>query len=104
MIRDVIYVESGEPIRELLKKLVSHKIGGVPVLDDDGRSLGMVSNGDVLRAVAPQEATIFNLYTMVFAIEKQEMQESVKAQLDHTVNEIMTQRKLYYVHPDDDLE
>lgn len=104
MIRDVVYAHSGEPVRDLLARLVEHRIGGVPVLNDDNKIVGMVSDGDILRALAPQEATIFNLYTMVFAVEKQEMQESVKQQLAHSVDDIMTQRRLYYVHPDDDIE
>lgn len=104
MIRDVIYVDSGESVRNLLKLLVRHKIGGVPVMDQERHLLGMISDGDVLRALAPREQTIFSVYIMVFAYEKQEMSTVIREQLDKTVDEIMTGRKIYYVRPEDEVE
>src|SRR5699024_11197728 len=95
MITDVIYMTSGDSVRHLLKQLVTHKIGGVPVLDEDHRIIGMISDGDVLRALAPQEETIFNIYTMVFAVEKQEVRDIVKKTMSNTVDELMTDKKIY---------
>ncbi|HEX7064732.1 MAG TPA: CBS domain-containing protein, partial [Bacillales bacterium] len=79
-----------------------HKIGGVPVVDDNQRLLGMISDGDVLRAITPRDQTVFDFYTISFVMEKQEVDTSIRRQLDDTVEKIMTRRNLSYVHPDDD--
>lgn len=54
MIRDVITVKKETTIRELLKVLAHHRIGGVPVVDAEGKLLGMVSDGDVIRFLQPK--------------------------------------------------
>lgn len=104
MIEDVVQVRSGESVRQLLQLLVDNKIGGVPVLDKESHLLGMISDGDVLRALSPREQTIYSAWVLVFTVEKQEMEESIQEQLDRTVDQLMNDRKLYYVYPDDDIE
>lgn len=104
MISDVIDVKRNETVETLLKKLVTHKIGGVPVVDDANQLIGMISDGDVLRALAPKEQTTIDFYTVVVRLEKQEISTSVEQMLSSTVDQIMTKRKLYYVQPEDDFE
>ncbi|MFC7392301.1 CBS domain-containing protein [Scopulibacillus cellulosilyticus] len=105
MITDVIYVKKDETVRQLLRKLVTHKIGGVPVLDDEHKLLGMISDGDVVRALANnKQQTTFDFYSMIIRLEKTELKTSVKRKMDWTVDKVMTKRKLYYVNPDDDFE
>lgn len=104
MIRDVIFVKKGETVRNLLRTLVEHKIGGVPVVGDMNRLLGMISDGDVLRALTPREQTVFDFYTISFVLEKQEVKEKIKHKLQEPVDKMMTRRNLYYVHPEDDFE
>ncbi|GGE56977.1 CBS domain-containing protein [Pullulanibacillus camelliae] len=104
MIYDVIKVKKSDTVRDLLKKLVKHKIGGVPVVDDSDVLVGMVSDGDVLRALSPKEETVIDFYTMVFLIEKQETKTAISKVLDKTVESIMTQRRIYDVHPEDAFE
>ncbi|MFC4619823.1 CBS domain-containing protein [Camelliibacillus cellulosilyticus] len=104
MIYDVIHVKKDDSVRSLLRKLAQFKIGGVPVVDDNQNLVGMVSDGDVLRAFDPKEQTIFDFYTMVFILNKREVRETVREVIDNTVGQIMTKRKLFYVHPDDEFE
>jgi len=104
MIRDVIFVKKGETVRNLLRTLVEHKIGGVPVVGDMNRLLGMISDGDVLRALTPREQTVFDFYTISFVLEKQEVREKIKYKLEEPVDKLMTKRSLYYLHPEDDFE
>ncbi|MBM7645752.1 CBS domain-containing protein [Scopulibacillus daqui] len=105
MITDVIYAKKDDTVRELLKKLVKHKIGGVPVLDNEHKLLGMVSDGDVVRAVANnKQQTTFDFYSMIIRLEKTELKTSVKQKMDWPVDKMMTRRKIYYVNPDDNFE
>jgi len=45
---DVIAVTPGTSIQEAARLIVSHGVSGLPVVDDDGMVLGMVSDGDLI--------------------------------------------------------
>jgi len=48
MSREVVGVPPGASLREVARVLLEHGISGVPVLSDEGKVLGVVSEGDVL--------------------------------------------------------
>lgn len=48
MHRDVVSASPGMSVRELARLLQRHRVGGVPVLDDDGAALGTVTVTDLL--------------------------------------------------------
>jgi CBS domain-containing protein len=48
MQKDVITVHPGDTVRELAGVLAEHKISGVPVVDDEGGVIGMVTEADVI--------------------------------------------------------
>lgn len=105
MITDVVSVKQSESVRHLLNVLVENKIGGAPVVDDQGILVGMVSDGDVLRALSPHtEPSFFDLYMMVMVYQKKELGESIRQMMDEPVRNIMNKRKLYTVRPDDPFE
>jgi CBS domain-containing protein len=52
MQRDVITVSPSTSVREISQTLARESIGGVPVVDDDGKVVGMVSATDIVRATA----------------------------------------------------
>lgn len=57
MTTEVVTVSPDTPTREIARALLEHRISAVPVVDDDGRPLGMVSEGDLIgRDEADQEA------------------------------------------------
>ena len=49
MTREVVSVLPGASIEEIAKVLVENKISGVPVVDDVGNLVGIVSEGDLLQ-------------------------------------------------------
>lgn len=51
MTRDVWCVASTSLIEDVTRILLDHDISGAPVVDDEGRALGVVSKTDVLRAM-----------------------------------------------------
>lgn len=105
MIKDVITVKESDSLRHLLTELVTHKIGGVPVVDQNEKMVGMVSDGDVLRSLTPRrEQNIMNFYMMVLIYQGQETDVSIKERVNEPVKNIMTTRKVQSVHPDDDFE
>jgi len=52
MTTDVVTVRSDMPLKEVAKLLLERRISGVPVVDDDGALLGVVSEADFLRKEA----------------------------------------------------
>jgi CBS-domain-containing membrane protein len=56
MTTDVITVTQATPYKEILRRLAERRISAVPVVDDDGRLIGIVSRGDVLKTfLTPDE-------------------------------------------------
>ncbi len=47
----VIHVEPDMPLTRVLQMMVTNRIRSFPVLDGDGKLLGMISRGDVMRAL-----------------------------------------------------
>ena len=48
MIRDVIKAYSNDPINEVAKKMIKHKISHIPVVDSENRLKGMVTDIDLM--------------------------------------------------------
>lgn len=48
MTRDVVTVRPDATLKEAARELVARRISGMPVVDEDGRVLGVLSEGDLL--------------------------------------------------------
>ena len=48
MTTDVVTVEAWTPFKEIVARLAEHRISAVPVMDNDGRVLGVVTEADLL--------------------------------------------------------
>jgi acetoin utilization protein AcuB len=51
MSRDVFTIQPDETIFEAAKLMLDHKIGGLPVVDEKGQVLGMITESDIFRMV-----------------------------------------------------
>ncbi|WP_042459951.1 CBS domain-containing protein [Neobacillus dielmonensis] len=101
MITKLFTVKRNTTVKELLQVLNSNRIGGVPVVDDNGHLAGIVSDGDVLRYLAPKPLGFTGL---IYIIEDGEIEDIIKEKLHTSVKEIMTKRNVVSVSPDDDFE
>ena len=50
----VVTVAPGEPLAEAARQMVDNRIGGLPVLDDNGQIVGILTETDLLRALIDQ--------------------------------------------------
>lgn len=93
MTKDVITVSPETSVRDVAALLVKHKISGIPVVDKDGKVLGIVSEGDVLRKrIAPKAPdTLSILGTMICYDGMKEYQEAFRKMGANTAVEIMTE-------------
>jgi CBS domain-containing protein len=53
MDRDLTSLSEGTTLLEAIALIVAHKTSGLPVLDDNGRVVGFLSEGDILKAAIP---------------------------------------------------
>ncbi|MFD2630613.1 CBS domain-containing protein [Oceanobacillus kapialis] len=98
MIRDVISVKKETTIKELLEKLVQHKITGVPVVDEEGKLLGMATDGDVIRDIQPKGRTVYDIFSLILVSEQADLKDRLRYSLDRQVKEIM-QKNVVTVKP-----
>ncbi|RPK87606.1 CBS domain-containing protein [Streptomyces sp. ADI98-10] len=54
--REVVSVRGDTPFREIVRTLSEHQVTAAPVVDGDGRVVGVVSEGDLLRKTADRAA------------------------------------------------
>lgn len=101
MITKVYTVKPTNTVKELLELLTNNRIGGVPVVDDKDNLVGMISDGDVLRYLAPNPIGIVGL---VYIIEQAKFEDVLLEKLETPVKEIMTKKHIVSVSPDDDFE
>ncbi|MFQ5688901.1 MAG: CBS domain-containing protein [Gemmatimonadota bacterium] len=59
--RGVVTVTPEQTVLSAMRVLVEHRIGAVPVLDEDGRPCGILSERDVLRIGSRDPALLENL-------------------------------------------
>jgi CBS domain-containing protein len=57
MTAPVITTRERTPVRELVDLMATHRVSAVPIVDDDNRVVGLVSQADLLPTVAATEAT-----------------------------------------------
>ncbi len=104
MTPDPITVAPQTPVAEIARLLLEHRINGVPVIDLEGRMLGIITAGDLIYRAADEtlgpRTSIWkeNFYKSVF---RRHPEETDKDQ-GRTAMEVMT-RDVHSVEPDTDI-
>ena len=104
MIPDVISIKPDATIKELLKLLTKHHIGGVPVVDNQNKLIGIVSDGDIIRYLAPKEESVRDFIYDIFIEEGETEQEILKDKINTTVDKLMPKKQIYTLKEDDTFE
>lgn len=96
MTKAVITVGPTTPIQEAARTLVKHGISGVPVVDDGGGVVGLLSEGDLILRHKPRERTP---WWRVFFDDGERLAREYQKAVGTTVEEVMT-RSVISVGPD----
>lgn len=104
MIHDVKTLKPSNTVKELLMVLVTNKIGGAPVTDDVGKLVGFISDGDVLRFLAPKPKNLFGLYHLVYLDEDAKIEDNLEENLQTPISEMMESKNIVAVTPETALE
>lgn len=109
MIHDVVSIKPSATIKDLLKLLIKHGIGGVPVVDNQNKLMGIVSDGDVIRYLAPKEGTvrdfIYNTFVEEGETEQDLLSEKINTNVAHIIaGNILHKKRSYTVKEEDTFE
>lgn len=89
MTKDVITVRPETPVLQVARTLLERHISGVPVVDDDGRVIGIVSEGDLMRRIQGETEGRGSWWLALFTSSVERMREFVKAH-GQTARHVMT--------------
>jgi len=94
MTTDVITVNQTTTIEDLAQILMEHKISGVPVIDDNGDLIGIVTENDLIsqnkRLHIPTVMRLFDAYVMLESPSK--IEKEIKKMAAITVNDIYVKK------------
>jgi CBS domain-containing protein len=96
MTKDVISVKPTTSVHEAARTLVEHRISGVPVVDDAGRVVGLLTEGDLILRHKPREHAP---WWRAFFSDGEELAREYQKAVGMTVAEVMT-RSVISVAPD----
>lgn len=105
MTKNVISVSPNDEIEKAARLLLEHKISGMPVVDEESRVVGIISEGDLVIREQEVKAPAFSeiLGGVIFLESQKRFFEELKKTIALTVDELMS-RKVYTVNEEAPLE
>lgn len=105
MNREVIVVKEEDTIEDVIKLLLEHNISGIPVVDDQRRVIGIVTEGDIIyRSKKLQIPTYFTILdSYIFLESTKNFEKDLKKMAAYKVSEVMT-KKVITVEQDEKIE
>lgn len=81
----------GSSLRDVAKVLIGEKVSGVPVVDTNNKVVGFISDGDLMRYLASEDATILDTSLMMYRFDDPEsFSQRVTTLLKLKVDDVMT--------------
>ena len=77
-----------------MREIVTRQISGAPLVDEDGKLAGYISDGDIMRYLAEQHPTFTTSYSFIQAANNQTLDERMKELMDLPVSAICTEQAL----------
>ena len=104
MTRDVVTVKPSAPVSEIARLMVQNNISGIPVVDDAGRLLGVVTERDLIARHARVHFPTYIplLESIVYVGNRHHFEEELRRALATSAGEIMSSAVATVV-PDTDI-
>ena len=105
MTTDVIIAKKGDTISKVANILISGKIGGLPVVDEDNRVVGIISETDIIKKEKKAHSTPFInvLEGIIFLDDINKMEKDLKEIAAYKVEDLMS-TNIIKVHEDDNFD
>ena len=93
------------PLKDAIQLLATHRISGLPVVDEDGEAVGEISETDLMWQVsgASLPAYVMLLDSVVYLTNPARYSKELHKALGQTVADVMS-RKITLIQTDDDLQ
>jgi len=104
MVRDVISVRPNSSIKDVMTTFVEKKIGGVPIVDENGKLSGIVTDGDILRAIKPIDRRIQDYFSFITYVAEEDLEERLDEMAKVEIIRIAKTNGIVSVHPNDDMK
>ena len=105
MTRDVITVTKDQTVNQVINLLMDMNISGLPVVDEKGKVIGIVTEGDLIyrskKLEIPRYFTILDSY--IFLDNTKKMEEQIRKMVGYRVEDIMT-KNVIVVDADETVE
>lgn len=93
MTSTVITIKPGATVEELARVLIEHKISGVPVVDDEDRIMGIVTENDLIRKNKRFHIpTVIRIFDAYIPLGSGKAEEEIRKMTAVTVDEIYTKK------------
>lgn len=102
MSRDPITVRLETPLKEAIQILAERRISGLPVVDEDGKLVGIISETDLMwqeTGVTPPAYIMF-LDSVIYLENPARYDRDLHKALGQKVEEVMTKEHLSITYPD----
>lgn len=103
MITDVVSVHEDDLISVVLKKMIDHRIGIIPVLDSKDRLSGVITDGDIMRTLLPKQMTVYDWYSLIASVKVEITRGHLEDLLNKKVSKLMRKRNILTVTVERDL-
>ena len=94
MSRQFVAVTPQTTIKEVIEQFLEHKITSVPVLGANKNLVGMVSDGDIIRHLSPQEDAVYELFYSAYVADQPVGTDLVQQKMLDPVSKIMRTKHL----------
>ncbi|MFC2099618.1 HPP family protein [Candidatus Bipolaricaulota bacterium] len=101
MTKDLTSVEKDMPVRELIFVLDNAEMPNVPVVDEENRLIGFISEKDLIRAALPGYFEM--LHSASFIPDMNQLARKLDQIADEPIEKYMNQKVLSVTEEDDDL-
>ena len=99
MIYNVFTAKPSTTVKELISIFESKRIGGVPVVDNKGNLVGMVSDGDIVRFLSPTKEKIHVYHYLTYFEIDESVEDVLREKMDTPVSEIMVKKNIKTLSP-----
>ena len=104
MIYNVSTAKPSTTVKELISLFEMKRIGGVPVVDNEGNLVGMVSDEDIVRLLSPLKEKIYASPYIAYKEEAEKVEDVLRKKMNTPICEIMVKKNIKTLSPDDDFE
>ena len=88
---EVVTLREDTHVKEIARLMLEHDISGLPVVDGQGKVLGVVSELDLMRKqIKPNEPSIWTMLWGMDADREKKQRDAIRKYMGKTAGEIMT--------------